>query len=232
MILIFDLYDTILKDISFDFDNGLRFTYEFFRDKCSYEEFKAYAQTFLPLYEERKKTNREVSFIKDEFPMFCDRFHEYPQIDRNLLDYQIMNEIQKETLLDEVRETLEILHKRGHRMYVLSNSIFLASSNKRLLRDFSIENYFVDVFSSADFGKRKPDKSFFEYAVGKILNDNPENSRADIYYIGNDYCTDVSGAVSVGLQTIWYNADNFPDTNHYDVFNIKEFSEITEIIPD
>ncbi|WMJ89369.1 HAD family hydrolase [Anaerocolumna sp. MB42-C2] len=228
-VILFDLYDTILKDKSFEFDRGLKYLHTLFQQSCSYEELIEYSETFIPFYEERKTTNNEISFIRDDFPMYCKNFDVNLQVDTEVLDYQIMNEMQEEYLEDETRITIEKLHAQGIKMYILSNSIFLSSSNKHLLNDFGIGKYFINLFSSADFGKRKPDNSFFEYAISIILQENPKVCKKDIVYMGNDYKTDVIGALNVGLKTIWYNEKELINAKNLDVCSISKFSDILDV---
>lgn len=229
-IIIFDLYDTILKDISFEFDKGLKYLHTLFEQICTFDEFHKYSKTLLPFYEERKTSNNEVAFIRDEFPLLCNEFNLNFQVDTKMLDYQIMNEMQEEYLEDGTRITIENLYAQGIPMYILTNSIFLSSSNKRLLNDFGIGKYFINLFSSADFGKRKPDKSFFDYAISTVLHENPRCCKEDILYIGNDYQTDVIGSQNAGLKTIWYNEKKLPDVNGLNVFSISKFIDVLDVI--
>ena len=230
-IIIFDLYDTILKDISFNFNNGLEYLYNsFLSHKCTLSELKDYALTFKPLYDERRLTNNELCFIRDEAPLLFKKFDICPNADEAILDYNIMNHIQKEILLDEVRETLDILYSNGVHMYVLSNSIFLASSNQRLLDEFGIGKYFRKVYSSADYGKRKPDLSFFNYALDDICKLEHNININDIFYVGNDYKTDVKGSQNAGLKTIWYNVQGLPNTDNLNTYDINNFRDIINLI--
>ncbi len=230
-IIIFDLYDTILKDISFDFNRGIEYLYNiFFSKKCSLNELKDYSFTFKHLFNERNLTNNEICFIRDELPLFLKKFGLCPDIEEAALDYNIMNHIQKEILLDEVRETLDTLYSKGVHMYILSNSIFLASSHQRLLDEFGVGKYFRKVYSSADFGKRKPDPSFFKYALDDICSQEPCINSNEIFYVGNDYETDVKGSQSVGLKTIWYNVQHLPNTETLNIHNISHFKDIVSII--
>jgi len=230
-IIIFDLYDTILKDISFDFNKGLEYLHNtFFSEKCSLIKLSEFSATFKPLYDERRLTNSEICFIRDELPLFFKKFGLSPDIDEAALDYNLMNQIQKEILLDEVRETLDTLYSIGAHMYILSNSIFLASSNQLLLDEFGVGKYFKKVYSSADFGKRKPDLSFFKYALDDIYNQKHDINTHDIFYVGNDYKTDVIGSQNAGLKTIWYNVQNLSNTNNLNIHNINSFKDIINII--
>ena len=152
-VYLFDLYDTVLKDISFEFQRGMRFLYDcYFSTVCSWEDFSAYEDTFSPLYEQRKVNNTEISLIYDEVLPIFRKFGIVPPADLDELDFQIMDHMQEETLLPSVRQTLEKLYGRGFHMYILSNAIFTAKSARRLLRRFGIDGYFRRVYSSADHG--------------------------------------------------------------------------------
>lgn len=228
--IIFDLYDTILKDQFFDFNEGLSFLHnKYFSEECTEEDFQTFALSFVPLYQERAITNKEVSFLRDEYKVYCQQLEVEPCVSDSQVDYEVMNAMQKELLLPQVKNTLELLHKKGIPMYILSNSIFTAESKKHLLKDFEILHFFKDVWSSADFGMRKPDVSFFEFGISKVLQDNPELSKKDIVYIGNDYNTDVKGALKADITPIWYNVSQEKDEENLGIMQISDFSEILEL---
>lgn len=230
-VVIFDLYDTVLKDISFDFDKGIVYLYNtFFKQVCTLNEFKEYANTFIPLYEKRKIDNSEICLIEDEIFSYFEKFGGLRLVNFEELEYAVMNQMQKVTLLDEVRYTLDELHNQGTRMYILSNSIFTGQSNRRLLNDFEILPYFKKVFSSADYRVRKPSSHFYQIAIEEILLTNPQIEKGDILYIGNDYVTDVIGATSAGLDTVWYNVNHLPNSRGVDILDIDDFKQLIEII--
>lgn len=230
-IIIFDLYDTVLKDISFDFIRGLDCLFkEYFSEACTYEELKEYSEEFLPLYKDRTITNKEISFTRQEFPRFCEKFKVNPKIDEEELDYIIMNQMQQVCVLKEVKETLRKLQDDNVSMYILSNSIFLASSHKKLLKDFGIDKYFKNLFCSADFGIRKPDRRIYDYAIDMVLKDNKGITKDQIYYAGNDYKTDVKGSKDAGLKSIWYNVNHDTNTEKYEIWDIDSFTEIYNIV--
>lgn len=228
--IIFDLYDTILKDQFFDFNEGLSFLHgKYFSEECSEEDFQTFALSFVPLYQERAVTNKEVSFLRDEYKVYCQQLEVEPEVSDSQVDYEVMNAMQKETLLPEVKATLESLYEKGVPMYILSNAIFTAESKKRLLSDFGIEKFFKDVWSSADFGMRKPDASFFNFGINKVLEENSGLSKEDIVYIGNDYDTDVKGALNAGITPVWYNVSKEKDEENLGIKQIIDFSEILEL---
>ena len=228
-IYLFDLYDTVLKDISFEFQQGMRFLYDsHFSSVCPWEAFSEFESTFSHLYEQRKVENTEISLIRDEVLPIFQKFGVLPPDDLDELDFQIMDHTQKETLRPSVRKTLEELRGQNFPMYILSNAIFTAKSARRLLQRFGVDEYFRRVYSSADHGVRKPNPRFFEIAIHDILAENPGVVRSDILYVGNDYITDVTGGILAGLPTVWYNVDKKADRDGLGVRSISDFCELLE----
>lgn len=229
-VILFDLYDTVLKDVSFDFSKGIKYLYDnFFGEKCSLTDIIDYAETFLPLYDRRKIDYSEVCLIRDEVPHFFDKFDVLKPEVLDELEYAIMNHMQNVTLLEDVRYTLNELQKLDIKMYILSNSIFTGSATRRLLSDFGILHYFEKVFSSADYKVRKPSKEFYQLAITEILSVNHGVEKDEILYVGNDYITDVIGATSVGLKTVWYNVNHLPNQKRLNIFEIDSFRQLLSI---
>lgn len=234
-VMMFDLYNTLLIDEKFSFADGLHYLHEtYFVNACTWEEFNAYSAGLWEMYAEKRNRNEELMFIRDEVPLFFDRFGVKREILDQELDYQLLMAMEQEKVLPETEHTLRKLYESGMKMYILSNSIYLASSNQRMVECFGIMKYFQKLFSSADFGWRKPDSRFFDYAVSEIQKENPGVRREDIYFVGNDYKTDVKGGVEAGLKTIWYNwqtddQGNYPeDTAGYGVTQIREFARLIQ----
>ena len=51
----------------------------------------------------------------------------------------------------------------------------------------------------------------------------------EILYVGNDYITDVIGATSVGLKTVWYNVNHLPNQKGLNIFEIDSFRQLLSI---
>ncbi len=230
-VILFDLYDTVLKDIFFSFKAGLQWLYQtYFKEVCIWEEFDTYAENFGYLYAKRKEDNSEVHLMRDEVVKIFERFKvKFPE-DLEELEYALMNQMQQEILLDDVRETLLKLHDKGIGMYILSNSIFSGTATERLLEEFDIMRYFGKVLASADYGIRKPHMKFFQIAIDEIRKEHPGIQKEDILYVGNDYRTDVEGAVLSGLDVAWYNVAQQPDEKEISTYGIENFKELLNII--
>ena len=215
-IVLFDLYDTLLRERSFDFGRGLDMLYETgFHTVCSREELAAYAAAFLPAYEARKTGHTEIAFIQKDYPAYCRRFGFRLPLPDEEVEYAVLSRMEEVEPEDGVEDALGVLAGRGVRMYVLTNSIFLAPSQERLLREHGIARFF---------------EAFFEYGIGRVLRDNPGASRRDLVFVGNDLAADIRGGLAVGLRTVWYNAAGRPAPPDLPVAVIGSMRELPGIL--
>lgn len=230
-VVIFDLYNTVLKDGFFSFDHAMEELYHaYFEEKCTLEEFTEYEKSFFPAFLERREKNIETCLIEDEVPFMFEKFGVEVPCSWVELDYQIMNWMQKGGLLDAVQETLEELRKMGIDMYILSNTVFTGEATMRLLEDFGILHYFQKVYSSADYRVRKPGREFFEIAVSEILDGRPELSREDILFVGNDYEADAKGALGADLDVVWYNVEHVENVENLEIIEIDDMRKLIDIV--
>ena len=66
MILIFDLFQTLVEDIHMDFNLGLKPLWEtYYRDKCSFDEIKAYGEELFVHMQDLHKKGLEFPFVND-----------------------------------------------------------------------------------------------------------------------------------------------------------------------
>ena len=229
--VIFDLYDTVLKNESFDFVRGVAYVYRnYLADACAFEEFKAYTDTFLPLYHQRHVDHSEVHFARDELPLWFSHFGKTLPESVDDLEYAVMSAMQKGGVLAEVRFVLEELRARGIPMYILSNTIFSAEATRRHLMHHGVLDYFEEIYASAEAGVRKPSPRFFDWAIADIQRRHPDLTRSDMLFVGNDYTLDAHGGVNAGLDTVWYNVDGAPNTDGLDVAIVDDFKQILKLM--
>jgi|YelNatPaOPRAMG01_1025707.scaffolds.fasta_scaffold07109_8 putative hydrolase of the HAD superfamily len=100
----------------------------------------------------------------------------------------------------EIFEVLPSLKEMGLKVAVVSNTSFSASGVRALLRNAGIDDYSVDVVvSSSDIGSLKPQKRIFDeliYALGIEAH--------EVVHVGDSCLEDVLGALSRGLNAIYY----------------------------
>ena len=114
----------------------------------------------------------------------------------------------------------------------LINKIMAEENPEYVVVAFDIGKNFINLWSSADFGRIKPCRDFFELAVRTALDDNPSESREDIIFIGDMYDTDVTGAYNAGIKSAWLNRNNESDIKELATYNCPSADRLFEIIED
>lgn len=107
-------------------------------------------------------------------------------------------------LYDSVIDLLELLKKKGKKIYLLSNAQRIFTLYE--MRLLGIEKYFDDILFSADYKMCKPDENFYNTLINKH-NLNIKNS----IMIGNDYICDIEGASNVGLDSLYLHSNLSPE---------------------
>ena len=138
-----------------------------------------------------------------------------------------------------VPEALASLRKKGYRLWLLSNAQRIFTEYE--LRHLNLDNQFDKIYLSSDYGCRKPDSRFFQ-ALLKEQNLDP----ARCLMIGNDRQTDILGAKSAGLDTLYMHTNLTPpdqaeasphlmpgvapaDCRHFE-FEGSDWSELTNLL--
>lgn len=230
MILIFDLFETLVEDLSIDFNRGLRPLWEeHYKDKCSFDEIKAYGEELFVHMQALHKQGLEFPFVKDELPMYAERYGG-DVISMNLEEEaEFLCRCNDVRVFDGLAGMLENFSRKQIPMYVLSNSGFRAGALQLMLDRLGIGGYFEKVWSSADFGKVKPSADLFETAVEEILKQHPGSSKDDILFVGDTYATDITGAHNAGLKTVWIDRKDEPDTHGYADYRIKDVTGLLRL---
>ena len=231
MILIFDYFETLLNINSMDFNRGLKDVWEkHYKDKCSFEEIKAFGEEMFVLFQEIHKQGKEFPFVKEELPLYAEKFGGAPVTMNTEEEADFLMQCNDMELLPGLKDMLEEFEKKNIPMYVLSNSGFTAKALWEILYRFGIGKYFSNVWSSADFGRPKPCREFFEQAVKNALSENHEERKENILFIGDLYETDIVGAHDAGIKSVWINRKNEPDRMQYATYEISETCELKNIV--
>ena len=230
MILIFDLFETLLEDLTLDFNLGLKpFWEEHYKDKCSFDEIKAYGEELFVHMQDLHKQGFEFPFVKDELPMYAKKYGGdiVPMsVEEEALFLSRCNTVR---VYEGLADMLDVFSKKQIPMYVLSNSGFRAGALQILLDNHGIGKYFDKVWSSADFGRVKPCSDFFESAIGEILKKYPGGTKDEILFVGDTYKTDIIGAHNAGLKAAWINRQNESDIYGFATYQIKDVTDILDI---
>lgn len=231
MILIFDYFETLLNSRSIDFNRGLKpFWENYYKDKCEFDEMKAYGEELFKVLLSKHAAGEEYPFVKEELPLFAQKFGG----DKLSMDaseeadfLMLCNDFEQNPGMEEL---LAQCGRKNIPMYVLSNSGFRADALTEILNRFGIGKYFKKLWSSADYGRIKPCKEFFELAIQTALNDNPSEDRENIIFIGDMYETDVIGAKNAGIKAAWLNKKGESDLEGLASYNCTSADQLLNII--
>lgn len=124
---------------------------------------------------------------------------------------------------DGAHELISYLKQKGYRLHMASNGFHEVQYKK--LRSAGMDEAFDTVILSEDAGANKPSKVFFDYAL-KTTSASVETS----IMIGDNFNTDILGAMSVGMDTIlfkrWDKDFVPPQQPTYSVNTLAEIKDI------
>ncbi len=224
-IVLFDLFDTIINKIYFDYDKVLEYIYENHIDKSvhMYEDLKRHSKDYQAQYLlDRSKTYKEYSFTH-QLNYYKNNLATINLEDLDKIEWTILKLFRKDEIDENIKEVLEYLDAWGYEMYIVSNSMFSAKALKRYLEDFELAHFFKNIISSADYGIRKPSIDFFK-CVEKEINTLFSPS---VHFIGNTFTKDVLGAKNAGLTPLYYIANEKQERGECD-FVFTNFLEVKE----
>lgn len=231
MILIFDYFETIVHNKSMDFNRGLKDLWEeYYKDKCSFEEISKVGEELFEHLLKMHEQGLEYRFVKDELPEYAARYGGDTVEMSPEEEATFLMKCNKMEVLPSISEALAVFEQMGIPMYVLSNSGFTADALSVALERLGIRKYFKKVWSSADFGKIKPNREFFEMAITSVLSDNSDATKEDIIFVGDMYETDVRGANSAGIDVIWLNYKNESNKDNLYLHSINSTDELLDFI--
>lgn len=196
-IIIFDLFDTLLDKVWFDYNKGLEYLADKYFDQ-RLDKLTLYAEEYRKQFLlDRNETQREKSFF-DQLAFYENKFGKKLAKSRDEIEWEFFSICREERLAIGAKSLLGYLFGRGYTLAVLSNSIFSSKTLKKYMAEFEIEQYFTEVVSSADIIYRKPSGEAFRF----VLNTLGVSPSPEIYFIGNKLDKDAMGALDAGLTPI------------------------------
>lgn len=230
-VIIFDLFDTLLHDIKFDFNSGLCYLHDnILSEDTDKVEFLEYAATYWKeLYDKRSEDNSELAF-EDELLDFKNKYGFKVNHPLEEIIYNCSLEMNITELFDDTIYTLEQLKLLGIPVYLLSNSIFKKGVMKKFINQYDLEKYFVNVHFSADYKIRKPHKDLFKIVFDDIKEYDSSIKMEQVYFIGDNFKADVLGAEDFGFTPVFINRKQDTDINNKNFIEIKSLNELLEVI--
>ena len=231
MILIYDYFETLLNNTAIDFNRGLKdFWEKHYKDKCSFEEIKAYGEELFEHILSLHAEGKEFAFVRDELPLYAERYGGDTILMSVEEEADFLIRCNDFFIEPGLKDMLESFMQKDIPMYVLSNSGFTAGALMNILNRYDIGQYFRHLWSSADFGRIKPCRDFFELAISTALEENPDEKREDIIFVGDIYETDVIGASDAGIKSVWINKKNEEDERGLATYIISSIEDLSKIV--
>lgn len=129
-------------------------------------------------------------------------------------------------LLPDAEKVLHYLKAKGYNLSIISNGFREVQFKK--LENTGLLYYFTKVFLSEDVKVPKPGAAIFKYAVKSV-----NAKKAESIMIGDDWETDVQGALKFGIDAVYLNrndgADAVPEITRASGDRLKIVSCLTEL---
>lgn len=160
---------------------------------------------YWKLYREEKISQKDLRYnrFKEVFDLLAF------QIDDENINFLAQEYIlylpQFNYLFDGAIEILDYL-KAKYNLHIITNGFHEVQQGK--LRNANIEHYFVTITNSENAGVKKPNPKIFEYAL-----DLARTEKHKSIMIGDSFEADIEGALSVGLDAIFFSDGNMEIQN-------------------
>ena len=170
-------------------------------------------------------TRKEISYEEQRSRRIIDLFKTYNvDLDKTPLEvYDIYLKFFEDNwcLFDDVYDVVSKLHSLGYKLGVISNGDLSQQSDK--LRRTGIYDFFDIVTTSSEYAYSKPDIRLYESIVDRFNID-----KNNMVMIGDQAEKDVLPCLEIGIDAIWLNRKNKPNT--FDVKEIKSLNEVFDFI--
>ena len=170
-------------------------------------------------------TRKEISYEEQRSRRIIDLFKTYNvDLDKAPLEvYDIYLKFFEDNwcLFDDVYDVIFKLHSLGYKLGVISNGDLSQQSDK--LRRTGIYDFFDIVTTSSEYAYSKPDIRLYESIVDRFNID-----KDNMVMIGDQAEKDVLPCLEIGIDAIWLNRKNKPNT--YSVKEIKNLNEVFDFI--
>ena len=210
--VIFDIDDTLI-DWKDEYWNSLNRTFEELNLEYSEKDIEKVKKA-IDIYED----GRNETYNKEKMQKTIEDELKY-KLPEEFMDVW-MNYLGKcipEKIDENIFKTLEYLQEK-YELVILSN--WLEKSQMLRLKNAKLDKYFKEFYITEGI-KMKPSKESFNIARGK-------NKEIECVMIGDNFKTDIKGAINAGMQAIYLNKKN--NINEIENKNVTEILKISDLI--
>ena len=129
----------------------------------------------------------------------------------------------KSGVIKGAHELIDYLKGKGYRMHICSNGFHEVQYKK--LKTCGMDGKFENVILSEDAGANKPSPVFFDYALKTT-----GASRETTLMIGDNYNSDILGAMNSGIDALLFNRWQINDLSTRPTFVADRLEEIMHIL--
>lgn len=200
-VVIFDLFGTIIIEESHDWKNGLKHVFDKYLDTDDFDKVLEVTKMF----KDKNMSNRSITYkepkMTDQLELLRNYFGFKNDISIADVEYDFLTCSRVVSINKGVKEVFEYLRIEKVEIYIMSNTIFSSKTIKRFLDELNIGEFVSEVFTSSDFGYRKPHMDFYNYVYNKINYDHTIE-RKDIAFIGDNLTKDAIAGRDFGFRTV------------------------------
>jgi anaerobic ribonucleoside-triphosphate reductase activating protein len=227
-VVIFDLFGTVIKEETHDWKAGLNHIFENYLDTDDIDKVLELTKDF----KETHMSNRSITYKEpkmiDQLKLIQENFGFKQDASIFDIEFAFLDNSRTVSLAHGVRDVFDYLKNEKVEIYIMSNTIYSGETIQRYLNKLNVGSYIKRVFTSSDFGYRKPHKGFFNYVYSEVNNDNTLD-RKDITFIGDSLTKDAIAGREFGFRTVLI-SDDKDDTFYRDmklkvVSNMLEFNQ-------
>jgi YjjG family noncanonical pyrimidine nucleotidase len=124
-------------------------------------------------------------------------------------------------LLEDASEVVRTLAGK-YRLAILTNGLQVVQRG-RLARSV-IRQHIADIIISEEIGFSKPAKEYFDIAFARLGNP----SRQEVLMIGDNWASDIRGAIDYGIDACWYNPGRKPRPTGSEI--TREIASLRELV--
>lgn len=198
--IIFDLYGTLI-DIHTDEDNPLfwqQMTLFYGYYGAHYEDLaSAYQKAVKEAVDKEEAEYPDIEILEVFNTLFINKgiIVDHGTLLQTATTFRLLSTDYIQ-LYPNAKELLEMLKRSDLKVILLSNAQSSFTLNE--LQLLGIDKDFDRIYISSDYRLSKPDSKFYE-----IMLEKEQLSADECVYIGNDHTTDIKGANSVGMDSIY-----------------------------